>query len=744
MKHYYQNPIKTQGDFADPFVLRYNGRYYLYCTNSDIRCWSSIDLVEWRLEGPTIKEGMFGDLVPFAPEVVYWNGFFYMYTSPSGHGHYVLRSTSPTGPFEKISENIGHSIDGSVLIDDNGQWYFYWAGEEGIWACKMDSPVSFGTPVLTGAFMNGWTEGPLLIKREGRYHMTYTGNHYLSKGYRINAVVSDQPLEGYMENPVNPIVIRTEGNVVGLGHSSSVLGPDLTSYYMVYHNLNPDRTRDLNIDRQIWNGMALQVLGPTQDKQPAPGLPDYYDFCNGQTKASDWIFFQGAWEQRDGFFQSTSEQIQTVWSSADAEKVYTAEFHLQTDSVVNAWADYGVLFGWKSNEDSYKLTFMPEENTVQLRRRQSGMERVLIDSPLPHDFNFSTLHCIRLICEEERFEFYLDNRRQITGTALGNLQGKIGYYSNGAVIRTGYTALTNDVEQSASNRALKPVPGRFWAANAVGKTTIHSMESGYEIVHLNAGDHVCYNLQVSCEESYVIACSGSFAEDTILHITSRGLNGVEETKETIHVVESEAHIKTLLRLPEGSCPLKIAVKQGAAVLSLIELFYASRESGTVANVESIIIGPYDKRVYGNVGWSDGTVEAELRFARFSENGTAGILFRATELAEGGEGDDPKLGIDFFNGYFLGLQPNRLFITKNSYEEKIISEVTGSWDLSVPHRIRLEVRDCSFRVFVDNMESPSLVCQDRLLPYSHGKAGIRARGCIVEVKNLAIQVFARNK
>ena len=34
--NYYHNPIKKSGDFADPFVMQYDGVYYLYCTNPDL------------------------------------------------------------------------------------------------------------------------------------------------------------------------------------------------------------------------------------------------------------------------------------------------------------------------------------------------------------------------------------------------------------------------------------------------------------------------------------------------------------------------------------------------------------------------------------------------------------------------------------------------------------------------------------------------------------------------------------
>ena len=142
----YQNPIQKHGDFADPFVLRFNGRYYLYCTNPGVRCWQSDDLLHWTLIGEVVAEDEFPGLVPFAPEVVYENGWFYMYTSPHGLGHYVLRSDFPLGPFRKITPNIGHAIDFSVFIDDDGAWYAYWADDRGILGCRMTSPTEFGAP----------------------------------------------------------------------------------------------------------------------------------------------------------------------------------------------------------------------------------------------------------------------------------------------------------------------------------------------------------------------------------------------------------------------------------------------------------------------------------------------------------------------------------------------------------------------------------------------------------------------
>lgn len=257
---------------GDPFVLRYNGMYYLYSSTRDdqvgVKAWSSSDLANWKPEGLVTKDPI--TKAAYAPEVVYWNGYFYMYTSPGGGGHYVLRSESPTGPFTVQTDNLGMSIDGSVFIDDDGKWYFTHASGRGIVANEMSDPYTFGPDrLITEAYLQHWTEGSSILKREGKYLITYTGNHVFSTGYRIQYSISDQgPLGPYRTLENNPFVISTDDKFNGLGHSSTVLGPDLDSYYLAYHNLVGASTsgpplRKLNIDRLQFNGDRMSLLGPT-------------------------------------------------------------------------------------------------------------------------------------------------------------------------------------------------------------------------------------------------------------------------------------------------------------------------------------------------------------------------------------------------------------------------------------------------------------------------------------------------
>ncbi|WJH32682.1 glycoside hydrolase family 43 protein [Paenibacillus sp. CC-CFT747] len=294
---------------GDPFILKFNGVYYLYTSTVDdkpgVKVWSSEDLVHWEYRGLCATEPVTKGA--YAPEVVYWNGDFYMYTAllqddgSTPRGHRVLKSSSPTGPFTAQTGSKVTGIDGHVFIDDDGQWYFYSTGNGNIDARPMSDPYTFGAKSNTGAAMKGWTEGPTVIKRNGKYYMTYTGNHVWSDAYRVDYSSSTNPVSGFVPAASqNPILLDTEGDHVGLGHNSIVRGPDLDSDYIVYHS-HADPGRNLNLDRIVWNGDKMAVLGPTTSEQPDPAMPDFSDRFQRKDLGKDWkIVNGGSWGIRDG------------------------------------------------------------------------------------------------------------------------------------------------------------------------------------------------------------------------------------------------------------------------------------------------------------------------------------------------------------------------------------------------------------------------------------------------------------
>ena len=143
----------------------------------------------------------------------------------------------------------------------------------------MSSPSKVNTSAgkKIACDMNGWTEGPMVVKYNGTYYLTYTGNHVWSPGYRINyAISNDSPL-AFQPATNNPLLLSTDKQtVMGIGHSSTVVGPNLDEYYIVYHSSKAIPKRSMNIDRIVFNGTDTYVLGPTTDGQQAPQMPDVY------------------------------------------------------------------------------------------------------------------------------------------------------------------------------------------------------------------------------------------------------------------------------------------------------------------------------------------------------------------------------------------------------------------------------------------------------------------------------------
>lgn len=334
----YKNPFLfehqwSENECGDPFIMRFNGSYYLYCSSAGnhIKAWKSENLIDFVYLGSVCDEPEIEGA--YAPEVCYCQGKFYMVTSPVGSGHYLLESGRPEGPFRLISKNYGLLIDGSFFIDDDGGQYFLRAGHKGIITHRMTArnEIDVNGTTIPETYLNYWTEGPMIIKRKGIYYLTYTGNHLLSRGYRIAYSVSEKsPEEGYVNLRDNTLLLETGDEFHALGHSSSFLAPDLDSYCIAYHNINLDivpRKRSTNIDRIFFNG-ARMYCNPIWWEQEASSLPDYY----GRGKEELETVTIGA------------EQYLAL--RAETPDAYTVEINANTGG-----RDLVLLYGYKAGEN---------------------------------------------------------------------------------------------------------------------------------------------------------------------------------------------------------------------------------------------------------------------------------------------------------------------------------------------------------------------------------------------------------
>ncbi|UJF34928.1 family 43 glycosylhydrolase [Paenibacillus hexagrammi] len=301
----YTNSIVA--DIADPFVLHHDGMYYLYGTNTSqdpnapkgFKVYTSKDLVNWQEQSElALKLGdVWGTSGFWAPEVVEKDGTFYMYYVANERLG-VATSASPLGPFVQDVKQPIHpdtpEIDAHVFTDDDGKRYLYFVrfnqGNE-IWAAELnDDMKTIKEDTLKFVFRatQEWelsqkqpvasiNEGPFMIKHNGTYYLTYSGNHFESPDYGVGYATAPTPMGPWTKYTYNPIM-KSNLVVPGAGHHSLVESPDGKELFMVYHtHLKPGVTnpRKLAIDRvhfvpQASGPDAMEVWGPTITPQPVP------------------------------------------------------------------------------------------------------------------------------------------------------------------------------------------------------------------------------------------------------------------------------------------------------------------------------------------------------------------------------------------------------------------------------------------------------------------------------------------
>jgi GH43 family beta-xylosidase len=525
---------------GDPFILKFNGVYYLYTSTVDdkpgVKVWSSEDLVHWEYRGLCATEPVTKGA--YAPEVVYWNGDFYMYTAllrdepgTTQRGHRVLKSSSPTGPFTAQTGNKVNGIDGDVFIDDDGQWYFYSTGNGNIDVRLMSDPYTFGEKLNTGAVMNGWTEGPTVIKRNGKYYMTYTGNHVWSDAYRVDYASSSSPVTGYVPaTSQNPILLDAEGDHVGLGHNSIVRGPDLDSDYMVYHS-HAKPGRNLNLDRIVWNGDKMLVLGPTTSEQPDPSMPEFSDRFQRNGLGDDWkVVGGGNWGIQDGstLYQDAMggpEQSRMLLSQRATDDNFTAEFNLkQVEQGTSANPLMGAVFSSK-NEKNYGVAVLNRnQNRLETVFRVDGKDTERVTTPLPVGYDYTKWHQIRVEKEGSDYRIYVDGMLKQSRSVERLGKGKIGYTTTDSHADFGYVAFSNKVGGNSGNAAYKPIPGEIQAVhfnpkgndksegNADHITISEATYGDYYVSSFKKGD-LTYNVNVSEAGTYDVLIRYAAATD---------------------------------------------------------------------------------------------------------------------------------------------------------------------------------------------------------------------------------------
>jgi xylan 1,4-beta-xylosidase len=281
---------------GDVSVIRDNGKYYMFCTGGG--AWISDDMVNWTYQRV--------EKVPVAPDVVKYNGSFYM----SGNDIQLLKADNPLGPYTSLGEwkntpdvagGWNGAFDTHIYIDDNNKPYLFYPGRgvSGIFVVPLDPNdlTKFAGPVkhLFGfnrdhiweryGEMNeytdvAWIEGPWLQKHNGTYYLEYSASGTQWKTYAEGYYTAKSPMGPFTYASNNPLLQKTEGLVTGTAHGSIVEGPDgnLWQFYTIVLS-NPPGGRRIGMDRIVFdkNGnMSVKITdtpqwGPNVVKDPTKG-----------------------------------------------------------------------------------------------------------------------------------------------------------------------------------------------------------------------------------------------------------------------------------------------------------------------------------------------------------------------------------------------------------------------------------------------------------------------------------------
>ncbi|HEX2921532.1 MAG TPA: family 43 glycosylhydrolase [Bacteroidales bacterium] len=272
---------------GDVTVIRENGKYYMFCTGGG--AWVSSDMLNWTFHRV--------DNVPVAPDVVKYNGSFYM----TGNDCPVYKADNPLGPYTSIGEwkntpdvegGWNGAFDTQIFIDDDNKPYLYYPGRgvSGIYVVPLDPTdlSRFAGPVKHLFGFNGdhtwerygemneypdvaWIEGPWMIKHKGTYYLQYSASGTQWKTYAEGYYTSKSPLGPFTYAPNNPLLRKTEGLVTGPAHGSIVEGPDgnLWQFYTIVLS-NPPGGRRIGMDRVVFDKNGNMKVTVTDSPQLAP------------------------------------------------------------------------------------------------------------------------------------------------------------------------------------------------------------------------------------------------------------------------------------------------------------------------------------------------------------------------------------------------------------------------------------------------------------------------------------------
>ena len=242
MSHYRAANNVSYRSGADPAVVNFKGKYYLFVTRSH-GYWASDDMSNWTFIRP--QSWYFNGCN--APAAAVKDGKIIVLGDPSGRGAVIETDNPDLGDWATNFAviNLPHGVqDPNLFVDDDGKVYLYEESSNAfpIHGIELDANnyyIPIGEQV--GLFnlepeKHGWErfgqdhksdlkpyiEGPWMVKHGDTYYLEYGAPGTQWNVYADGVYTSKSPLGPFEYAPYNPISYKPGGFLKGSGHGSTV------------------------------------------------------------------------------------------------------------------------------------------------------------------------------------------------------------------------------------------------------------------------------------------------------------------------------------------------------------------------------------------------------------------------------------------------------------------------------------------------------------------------------------------
>jgi hypothetical protein len=294
----YRYQFRSLREAADPTVVRFKDRYWLFASHSKGYWWST-DLRNWQfieLTGYPVNR--------YAPTAVEIDGKLYMTSSENTPDIWVTEDPM-TGVWTKAADIRPGYNDPCLFLDDDGRLYMYegLSGTETLRVFELDrhtfQPIrKADVPASRDKEHRGWevvgdnneldsepsfVEGSWMTKHNGTYYLQYAAPGTEYKTYADGVLTSKDPMGPFKYEPYNPFSFKPTGFVAGVGHSSTFQGTDGQWWHIGTMTIS----KRYKFERRI--GLFPTSFAPGGELMVDTYLGDYPRYLDGKRELTGWM-----------------------------------------------------------------------------------------------------------------------------------------------------------------------------------------------------------------------------------------------------------------------------------------------------------------------------------------------------------------------------------------------------------------------------------------------------------------------